>query len=733
MSFLKIAKAMMRCLTRALLCWTVACLLLSGDIYASSINVNVKCRSGSSCEARGAVVLQSAVNQAVIRRVNLSPSGLLIAEQPGSEWEMSLEAKGFWALPQSVVFPKGDGQSQYAMSVWRTGTLKGQVKLPDLQPVTPVAVKLVVSSRPEPRVQPEIPRGTAFDCSTEKSGQWTCVVPAALLDVAVRVEGYAPYHQWDLKIPIAGIIDLGAIKLQKGASVVAWLDVDFAKRVEVPVRALLRYEAAAGASATAMRLALPVAEGVFTRKGVVQLAPIGAGRYILETRAKGYAPERIPMQLYAGKETTPRRSIALLPALSIRLVLQPPLAPGGIAWRVELWRKNESGSGAQNAGSGAASREGVFTATDQAEGPLHVYLKDSRQNILGSRDIVVTSATSEYAVHLDVSPISGTVTIGDSPLPSANLLFGGSGGAEKVRGTTDQDGNFTVNLPRRGKWIVDVDAPKEDVAATTEVSIQKDNDEVDIRLPSTEVSGRVRDANGKHVAAARVTLLSSSGRAMMRTSDSDGTFRFRGVESGSAHLQAIDVRTHDYSKQTEVAVPDAGGVQNVELSLESVRSLKGVVRSNGEVVVGALVHGYAFLGGSARQEQAITDLQGGFAVDVPNSATEIVITVAAPGRTLESFSVPTNQDSIALDLASRGGGLRVRWASGALPLQFTFNDHPLASTDVFVWARGQRARIDDGDGEIPNVAPGKYRFCSGGHCAEGLLPIGGQLELDATH
>ncbi len=718
---------------RALLCWTAACLLLSGESYGSSVNVNVNCRSGSSCEAHGAVVLKSVVNQAVLRRVNLSASSLRISEQAGSEWEMSLEAKGFWALPKRVVFPKGDGQSQYAMAVWRTGTIRGQVKLPDPQPTAPVAVKVVVSSRPEPRIPPEIPRGTTFDCSTEKTGQWKCDLPATLLDVAVRVETYAPFHKWDVKIPAAGVIDLGIVKLQKGASVVAWLDSDFAKRVEVPVRALLRYEAAAGASATAMRLALPVAEGVFKKKGVVQLAPIGPGRYILEIQAKGYAPDRIPMQLYAGKETTPRRSIGLLPALSIRLLLQPPLGPSGIPWRVELWRKNESGSGAQNAGSGTASREGVFTATDQAEGPLHVYLKDSRQNIFGSRDIVITSATSEYTVRLDVSPISGTVTIGDSPLPSANLLFGGSGGAEKVRAAADQDGHFTVNLPRRGKWIVDIDSPKEDVAATTEVTVQKDNDEADIRLPSTEVSGWVRDAEGKHLAAARVTLFSSSGRPMVRATGSDGAFRFRGVEAGSAHLQAKDVRTHDYSKQTDVTIPDEGGLENVELTLESVRSLKGVVRSNGDAVVGAVVHGYAFLGGSARQEQAITDLQGGFAVEVPNSATEIVITVAAPGRTLESFSVPTNQDAIDLDLASRGGTLRVRWASGALPLQFTFNEHLLASTDVFVWARGQRARIDDGDGEIPNVAPGKYRFCSGGHCAEGLLPIGGQLELDATH
>ena len=715
---------------RAILCVAAACLLLSDSGYGSSISVNVKCRSGADCSAKGAVVLHSVANASVIRRLSLSAPTLVLTEQPGSEWDMSLDAKGFWALPQRLAFPAGNGQSQVSMALWRTGTLEGQLKLPDPQPGAPVLVKVVVASRPEPRILPEIPRGTSFDCSTENTGQWKCAVPATLLDVAIRVEGYAPFHKWDVKIAAAGAIDLGVIRLQRGASVVAWLDNDFAKRVDVPVRAVLRYEVSPGSSATAVRLALPVAEGVFTKKGVVQLAPIAPGRYILETQAKGYAPTRIPVQLYAGKETTPRRSIELLPSLSVRLLLQPPLGPGAIPWRVELWRKTDSGSGSQDAGSGVASADGVFAATGQAEGSLHVYLKDAKQNILASREIVITPEVTDYPVRVDVTGISGTVTIGDSPLTSAHLLFGGSGGAEKIRSMTDQEGKFVVELPRRGKWIVDVDESKEGVSATTQISIQKDD--VEIKLPDTEVSGWVRDPDGKRLPGARVTL-SSDGRPMSRASDRDGAFHFRGVQPGPAQLRASDPRTHDYSKESDLTVMEEGRVQNLELDLENVRSLKGVVRSSGDVVVGALVHGYAFLGMSAQQKQTTTDLQGAFALEVPTSATETIVTVASPGRTLESFSVTTQDDPIALDLASRGGALKLRWTPGALPLQFKFNDHLLVASDVFIWARGQGARVDDGAGEIPNVAPGKYRFCSSTHCAEGLLAIGGQLELDTTH
>jgi len=505
-----------------------ACFLLAAVSNGSSIAVTVKCHSAPDCDTHGVIFLQSTTNKTIVKRLSLAPAGLTITQQPGSEWDLGLEAKGFWALPQRMAFPAGETHTQYTLHVWRTGTLQGVVKLPDPQPDAPIAVRVVVSSRPEPRTQPEVPRGTSFDCTTEKTGQWKCAIPATLLDVAIRVDQYAPHHRWDVKVPVAGVVDLGIIKLQRGASVVAWLSSDFARQVPVPVRALLRRDSAAGLSAMAIRLAQPVAEGIFTKKGVVQLAPIAPGTYILEIQAKGYAGEHFPVQLYEGKETTPRRSFDLLPAQRVRLHIQPPVGPGGIWWRVELWRTVGFGSGSQSAGGGIASPEGIFEATDQVEGSVRVLLKDSKQNTLANKEIRIAGGTDDYTVNLDVASIFGNVTIGDSPLPSAYLLFGGSGGAEKIRTTTNGDGHFAANLPRRGKWIVDVEAPQNGVAATTEVTIEKDKDEVDIALPATEVTGWVRDASGKRLPGARVSLWTAGGM-MMRLSESDGSFRFRGT------------------------------------------------------------------------------------------------------------------------------------------------------------------------------------------------------------
>ena len=705
---------------------TLCSVLLAHASYRS-VDISLQCRSDNCNLSNSVLLAQSAADSKTIHRVAITNAVVTINEQPGSEWDVTLDAKGLWSLPLHIVFPTTD--SNYTMPVWRTGVLHGYVRLAGAPQGTP-SVKITVASRPEPRVTPDIPRNTAFPCAAQNDGAYRCTVPATLLDIAVRVDGYVPYHRWDVRIPAAGSVDLGTVKLLKGGSLIAWLDTDFVKRITVPVHASLRWDAMPGPSATAARLALPVAEGVFTKKGVVQLAPVAPGRYVLEVEAKGYAPTRVPVELYDGRETTPRQSIALSPSLSVRLHFEPPVGPGTLPWRVELWRRTTFGTGSQNAGSGMASAEGVFEAGDQAEGPLRVLVKDRNQNIIASRDIVISPGTADYSIRLEITPVSGTVSVGDTVLAGANLLFGGSGGAEKIRATTDRDGLYAATLPRAGKWIVDVAAPADAVAATTEVTVDKNP--VDITLPPTEITGWVRDANGNRLPGARVMLFANN-RPSMRVTEADGTFRFRGSGVGAAQLQASDPKTHDYSKHVDVTVPDSGAVENVQLDLEAVRMLKGVVHSGSDPVVGAQVHGYAFLGTTAQQAQATTDLQGQFSFDVPSSASEAIIVIAAPGRALQAFNVPTNQDQVTLDLAPRGGTLSLHWTSSDLPLRFAFNDHLVPAVEFLTWARAQGAPIESGHGAIPNVAPGRYRFCSSTHCAEGLLAIGSQLDLDATH
>ena len=94
-----------------------ACLLLAAVSDGSSIAVTVKCHSVPGCDTHGVVFLQSATNKTIVKRLSLPAAGLTMTEQSGSEWDLGLEAKGFWALPQHVAFPAGETRTQFTLHV----------------------------------------------------------------------------------------------------------------------------------------------------------------------------------------------------------------------------------------------------------------------------------------------------------------------------------------------------------------------------------------------------------------------------------------------------------------------------------------------------------------------------------------------------------------------------------------------------------------------------------------
>lgn len=708
----------------------LATLLLAAGAAAAAgavpLQVELPCRTEGSCAPRGALRLESVADRSIVHRVPLEGASATIDVPPSTEWEVSLEADRHWALPQRVTIP-AEGAARATMPVWRTGRVRAVVKSSD---GGLTALRAMASSPPDVRREPEIPRGTAFPCTREEGDAWTCEVPATTLDLSLRAEGLAPHYMWDAKIAPRGVSNLGAVTLKKGASIIAWLDRDTARRLPRPPRAVLRHQTMPDVSPAAARLAVPVAEATFTKRGVVQLAPLPAGRYVLETLAEGYAPSRIAVELHEGHESTFRRPIELAPAASVRLRLSPPVGPGGDPWRVELWRKVEYGSGWEPAASGAVSPEGVFDAANQAEGRVRVTVTDALRNVFANRELTIVAGGGEQSLDLDVVAVKGRVKLGDEALPSAVLLFGGTGGPEKVKSTSDAEGRFRTALPRSGKWLVNIEAAAAAVSAEAEVTVGEDSDEVEIRLPASEVSGWVTDASGAR-AKADVVILSRAG-PLRRTTEQDGTFRFRGISSGTARIRAVHPGSGEYSNVTELSVPEEGMLEGVHLRLESLSRMTGSVLSGGTPVVGARVHGYGFSGGAAQQEKATTDLDGRFALEIPASAESVVLVVAAHGRTLQVFSAPGGGQPAVLDLSPRGGELRLQWPAGAKRLRVLFNGVFAPMPDYLNWARTQGAAVEAGAATIPGVAAGAYQFCADDVCRDGTLAVGGRLTLDVT-
>jgi hypothetical protein len=191
----------------------------------------------------------------------------------------------------------------------------------------------------------------------------------------------------------------------------------------------------------------------------------------------------------------------------------------------------------------------------------------------------------------------------------------------------------------------------------------------------------------------------------------------------------------DHSRFRDVAVVVERHTAGLELQIEASSDLAGQVMSSGQPVVGARVIGYAYLDGAARQEKTVTALDGSFTLQFPASASEVLLLVASAGRTMQGYSITGRPRSTTLELAPVGGTLHLMWTKGASQLRIFFNGTTLPLNDVLLWARAHGQMPANRAVDIPNLAPGSYRFCialpdgGGDRCAEGTLAARGLLNL----
>jgi hypothetical protein len=343
--------------------------------------------------------------------------------------------------------------------------------------------------------------------------------------------------------------------------------------------------------------------------------------------------------------------------------------------------------------------------------------------------LIDSQAEAAQQIALPLASITGTVTLARRPL-SARLLFGGRSGAEKINTTADDEGKFSVTLPRAGKWVVDVEAKTEGVLAAIPVTVAED-DELTIELPDTEIAGHVTGPDGSPAGKAVVTLLTTAG-VVERRAEPDATFRFRGVLPGATSLFATDRMTREQSRVIDLQIAAGTRAENIELTLQQQQTIKGLVMAAGQPVIGARITGYGFLDGRASAQSTISGVDGGFTLSFPASASEIVFITAAAGRTLQAFRAAA-QDQVRLDIAPVGGLLRLRTASGFTGQEITYNGIFVPMGDLVTWARAQ-GKPTTSPLEIPSLAPGNYRYCarhtSGAQtCRTGTLARGGTLEL----
>lgn len=653
-------------------------------------------------------------------------------------WSIVVERDGFWGAEEAVVVDQAGGFVRLA--AWPTGTLGGTLVLPASVDHAPESLWISFSAAPRP--QPGSPRGT-IACPI-RGMKWSCGVPAGDLDFQLNVPGYTTRYYWDQVLVSGKVRDLGPCELRRGASIVGWIEGPTGR--SVPGARLSLAQEKDGKESLATQ-AVPNARGFF------QITSVPPGAYDLRASAPAAAEVKVPLRVVEGTETRLSQPIVLSPPASLVVTIDPPWPPGGLPWRVELLSTRDlSHVSLDPTLPTEIAPDGKWRKTGLAQGRYVVsILADGEQRWWSEQVVLAAGDVNELSIRMSSLRVLGTVSLAGRPLAAARLLFGAGYSDVAMAATADGEGRFVLELPRHGKWTVQVEADEPSVRRTlTGVDVEPTGTgqgKVNVDLPGVVVKGVVRDESG----SPRVAVVTGiSDRAdepsAWISSQADGSFEFHGLSPGLLKLVAR-VSTALYSEPAVVNVGEHDSDRRVDLVLKGSVPVRGTVFTSEGAVAGARVHVFPipFAGPTPVWT---TNEDGLFELTVPQGTSELAIAVRAPGygyKMLRQALVPG--DSVLVILEREGGVLRV-----ALPETDAIRSAFVMHNGGFSGLLALRAwAVEGGQGGqvgseviVPGMAPGSYSVCLGtrsdlqaalrdgpprGPCATGVLTEGGVLDL----
>jgi protocatechuate 3,4-dioxygenase beta subunit len=249
----------------------------------------------------------------------------------------------------------------------------------------------------------------------------------------------------------------------------------------------------------------------------------------------------------------------------------------------------------------------VQDVTDQAE--MLKNLKMDMVDVVDGETVhVILGSPPEDPVHLSgrIEPadsVSGGIAI---LIPEGDNLLGA------MRMTSiDEEGHFEIDLDGPGKYVITIQTTpqggvgQDSVEFQEELPAQREITRV-FRLPGGSISGRVRDAHGRPIAAIRVSLYAdggtstgtlSGGKYTETTTDADGSYSIGHLSAGSytvgaggRSLNAIMNSGGEFGRKVlgGLIVGEDKELGGVDFELEGAGTIEGrVVGSDGKPVASA--------------------------------------------------------------------------------------------------------------------------------------------------
>jgi hypothetical protein len=588
-------------------------------------------------------------------------------------------------------------------------------------------------------------------------------LPGTAFDLVLSAEGFIPQYRWETKVLAGKTTDLGAVKLERGASVAGWVEVEGGP-IDAGCRARLAPLTGPGSGMRIVEKVRSTGHEVPVRKdGFFQFVGVAPGNYSLEVSQEGFAPAAIqPVEVWPRSETFLREPVTLKRPIQLELAISPSLDWLGRPWKVYVYRASDTSAGWSGAvHDGPANEQGGVTMAGQAPGRFKVEVMDTLDNRLFSQTFTVSGPEdARQTIDLEILTVHGTLKLGKEPL-AATIWFGGRFGSSTIRMESDQDGKFHGILPRDGWWRVDVASSAPKLETRTKAQVEADGQgraTVEVDLPATRVFGKVLDDAGRPVPSAFFEISTDDVDMYARTDDA-GSFDVRGLSEGMAHVVATFSRSNEQwaSDRISLFLREGEEVGPLELRMRKKRRFSGRVQSALGPVPGAGITVTALHPVRMAADAVRTELDGTFTAQVPDRTETAAVIVSPPGHALKAFVVSVEQAPQPLLVSREGGDLEVVYPEKPKDvgkedffLMIFQNGLLLPTQTLYEWALGHGRDVTRGQTyAVPALAPGEYRAClvaraavaaweSSGwttplaKCTTGQLTAGGTLRLDLS-
>ncbi len=586
-------------------------------------------------------------------------------------------------------------------------------------------------------------------CAATASTTWRCRVPAGQRDLKLVAKGFAPQYFWNLVLEPGTPLQLGELRLARGASLAGWVVAEGKADPLATLRLRPHWNGWHGDPRTGRRFELQAAEIKAGPGGFFQFTGLASGEYQLTVSLPGFASAvRAPITLDDGREQLLSNPIVLGLPLRLELILAPATDPRGEPWRVRLLRLRRAKTVGETVGEGVVDAEGRVDFRELSPDDFELVVEDALQSTWLSRQLELRGPTEPLFIDIPRVEIAGRITLGGDPVV-ATLSFGSTQGRLDIRIPTDEEGRFTGFLPHEGTWPLEVIFAADTwTQACDPVEVRgrpgKRVVELELELPKTRVEGQVT-FRGEPVAAADVVVVRDreNGRreAILKTDDK-GFFQLRGVQEGGLAVRAYQL--HRSSGWVSFAV-SADQEKQLDLVLAETRVFGGqVLSATGPVAATNLAFIALLPGGQSDFQQLTSGPAGEFELITSAEAVAFDVVAVAAGHPAVWLRLPAPAKDPAgpllLELEPAGGDLRIEIgeAAGAriYPHTFELRRNGLAVNLGLLWTQLQpasRAALHGGGFQLLGLAAGLYEVChaarSGPVCASGTLAPHGELVL----